>query len=388
MKRGKSWLKLSLGKVILCMTLVLFGFDFSGVFSLRGVAIAAGVEILTPPQGSTIFARNSSTHLVLSRPAKAGARQLTVKVGDVIIEPLVEMQDQGTDYLHFRLPLVPGANTFTILPGGVKLEVKYQPISANVPASIKKAYLFHQDEELPKICSTCHDLRDTRETGQSGLEAQESCAVCHQDVSAATWKHSPVSSKRCLTCHQQSVKPWRIGFPSGKAVDICIPCHTGKSAWFSRKEIHGPMIVGGCTVCHNPHGSENRYFLWAEGSLELCLTCHSEKENLVKKDDHLPYVHDIIPRRGCVICHDPHASDNLFVLKMPINKLCVSCHNKMDDIGQGHPVERHPVTRPKERRRPGRELSCTSCHDPHGSPHEYMLIEDPMEGQLCRVCHN
>jgi predicted CXXCH cytochrome family protein len=48
----------------------------------------------------------------------------------------------------------------------------------------------------------------------------------------------------------------------------------------------------------------------------------------------------------------------------------------------------HPLAGPKELRRPGRKLSCASCHDPHGSSHVYMLIEEPMEGLLCRVCHN
>ena len=388
MIRNKGWIESLPGRLTLCLLLALFGLDLAGVVSLRGMAIAAEVEILTPRPASTIFARNPSTHLVLRRAAKkAGARQLVVKVGDNFIDPLAVIQDQGKDYLHFRLPLVPGVNNFTILPGGMELEIKYQAIIAAVPPTLKNAYLFHRDEQLPESCVACHELRETRAIEGSVQGAEESCNVCHQDISKAVWQHGPVANKLCLACHQQSVKPWRIGFPPSKIEVICFSCHMGKSALHSRKYLHGPTIVGGCTLCHDPHGGDKRYFLWAEGSLELCITCHSDKENLVKKDDRLPYVHDVIPRRGCVICHDPHASDNLFVLKMPINQLCVSCHSKIADNSQGHPVYRHPVTAPKERRRPGRELSCTSCHDPHGSTHTFMLIEEPLEGVLCRVCH-
>jgi predicted CXXCH cytochrome family protein len=349
------------------------------------MAFAAGVEILTPRPASTIFARNPATHLVLRQSADGGARRLKVKSGNVIIDPSVEMQDEGKDYLHFRLPLVPGVNTFTILPGGEQFEVKYQAINAAVPPSSSKAYLFHQDEQLPKSCTGCHELRETSIIERLGLEAQESCAVCHQDILKTVWQHSPASSKLCLTCHQQSVKPWRIGFPSGKIEDICFACHNSKSVWRSRKYIHGPLVAGGCTLCHNPHGGDNRNYLWAENALELCVTCHNDKDHLLSKEQRLPYVHGL--GVSCVMCHDPHATDNIFVLKQPINKLCVGCHYQLNGIDRGHPVGGHPLAGTKELRRPGRELSCASCHDPHGSSYVYMLIGEPMDGHLCRVCH-
>ena len=334
MKQVNCTHKTSLGKLLLCLSLVFCGLDLSGGLSLWGVACAEGVEILSPRPGSTIIARHPGTHLILRQPS-AGSRPLHVKAGDDIIEPSVEMQDQGHNYLHFRLPLVPGANTFTILPGGQKLEVHYQAINASVPASIKKAYLFHQDEKLPNNCASCHELRETKRIERLGLDAQESCAVCHQDLIEVAWQHSPVSSKLCLTCHQQSVKPWRIGFPVGKIEDICFACHNAKSKWPSRKYVHGPLIAGGCTVCHNPHGGDNRNYLWAENSLELCIACHSDKDHLLSKDQRLPYVHGL--GVSCVMCHDAHATDNIFMLQKSINKLCIGCHYQFNGIDRGHP---------------------------------------------------
>jgi hypothetical protein len=97
------------------------------------MAFAAGVEILTPKPASTIFARNPATHLVLRQSADGGERRLKVKAGNVIIDPSVEMQDEGKDYLHFRLPLVPGVNTFTILPAVNSLRSNTRPLTPPYP---------------------------------------------------------------------------------------------------------------------------------------------------------------------------------------------------------------------------------------------------------------
>jgi hypothetical protein len=203
------------------------------------MAFAAGVEILTPKPASTIFARNPATHLVLRQSADGGERRLKVKAGNVIIDPAVEMQDEGKDYLHFRLPLVPGVNTFTILPGGEQFEVKYQAINAAVPPSSSKAYLFHQDEQLPKSCTGCHELRETSIIERLGLEAQESCAVCHQDILKrlatalrAASSVSPVISNRLnhggsdfprvklRTSVLPAIIPSRCGAPANTSMDL------------------------------------------------------------------------------------------------------------------------------------------------------------------------
>jgi predicted CXXCH cytochrome family protein len=350
------------------------------------MAIAAGVEILTPRPDSLIMARNPATHLVLRLSENTLARKLKIEAGEDLIWPSVVMSDQGYDYVHFRLPLVPGENKFTILPGGETFLARYQAINAAIPLNIKKAYLFHQEEQLPESCAACHDLQETRFIEKLGLEAQESCTVCHQDILKVAWQHSPASSKLCLTCHQQSLQPWRIGFPSGNSEDICFACHNSKLIWKSSQYVHGPLIAGGCTLCHNPHGSDNRNYLWAENTLSLCVTCHSEKDHQQSKERRLPYVHGL--GITCTMCHDPHATDNIFVLQKPINQLCIGCHYQFNGIDRGHPVDHHPLKGPKEIRRPGRELSCSSCHDPHGSAYVFMLVGEPMDGLVCRVCHD
>jgi predicted CXXCH cytochrome family protein len=355
-----------------------------------GQALSPKLELLTPRSGATIYARSPETHLVLRQTWAQGANQVRVKKDGLKIEPVVAKQYQEYDYLHFRLPLVPGANTFTIEPGGHRIELLFSPVLANLNLNSlrKDTYLFHRDDKLPASCAFCHDLQRSTTVESLGIKKQASCVSCHRNaVDKGPRLHSTTVNRQCLACHQQFVQPWRIGFPAGKLEDTCFTCHTSKEAWRTQKYVHGPMLAGGCTLCHNPHGEKHRYQLWADGAVALCIACHSDKENLLDKEKPVGFVHGLIHGPGCVACHDPHASKHEFLLHNSINELCVGCHSGLAGIRRGHPVGGHPVAGPTERRRPGRKLSCTSCHDPHGSSYRYMLFAESMGGHVCAKCH-
>lgn len=355
--------------------------------------IAAQVEILTPRSGATVIARNPETHLVLRREATGKSGFVKVNTADGTLDPLISVDNGDYSYMHYRLPLKRGKNSFTLEPGGTRIELTYQQIQSDLvykKAMAEKADFFHLDEQLPKSCQDCHDLGDSRTIEPVGLKQQESCAVCHPNiVNQGAWRHSTTINKQCLTCHLKSTKPWRIGLPVVKTQDICFGCHVGKKAWDTKPYVHGPVYIGGCTLCHNPHGEDYRYQLWAEGTRDLCVICHSDKDNLVTDNpkERVAYVHGIISGGGCVACHSPHASDQQYMINKPTNELCLGCHPQIALKVKGHPVANHPVSAPRERRRPGKELTCVSCHDPHGSENPLMLIKSPLGGQLCRVCH-
>jgi predicted CXXCH cytochrome family protein len=352
--------------------------------------LAAEVEFLTPRPGAKIMARNPETHLVLGVKGQSGPIKVKVAHSGEVISPTVDMEGDGRSFLHFRLPMIPGKNSYTLIPGGQRLEIKFQRIQADLTLKTlaKDTYLFHQASALPASCGDCHDLQEVQIIKPVGLEKQISCAVCHQNlIDKGSVKHGPTVNQECLGCHRQSAEPFKIGFPAVGTQELCLICHTSKKQWLSRKEMHGPMLLGGCTLCHNPHGENHKYQLWAEGSLDLCIACHSNKANLVSEKDRVPYVHGVIFGNGCVACHNPHATDEQFMLNKPINTLCLSCHQTVLAKSPGHPVARHPVAGPKDPLRPGRALVCTSCHEPHGSSHQYFLIETKLGGRLCRGCH-
>ena len=350
---------------------------------------AAELELLTPPAGAIIIGRTQETHLVLRQAAAEGAIQVRVEKTGAVLDPVVSMDDDEYIYLHFRIPIERGENNFTILPNGRQFKIEFQQLQALLPADMKDFYLFHQNTELPESCTECHDLMVPKTLYPVGLTQETSCRPCHKNLTEnSSWLHSTTVNQQCLSCHLQSSdsKPSRIGFREGRIDATCLACHTGKKEQLTKKFRHSALI-GGCTLCHNPHGSNHRYQLWAEGTLEICVTCHQDKPNPLNEDKPMPYIHGIMYGKGCVACHDPHASDNPDMLLKPINELCVSCHHELEGIKRGHPVARHPVSAPSEKRRPDRKLTCVGCHNPHSSPNRNLLIETLLGGRLCRVCH-
>ena len=349
---------------------------------------AAEPEILAPRPGAKIMLRNPLSHLVV-RFEQRGVLKIKVGVNGETIPPLVQVEGDDGVYLHFRLPLQPGVNSFSFIPGNQSFSLEYKKIQAdlNIKSLDKDVYLFHQGEALPPECAACHELIDTETVLPVGIVKQLGCRVCHQSITdKGPVKHGPTVNLECLRCHQQATEPLRIGFPVIGTQELCLLCHQQEKEWLDKKVTHGPLVMGGCTLCHDPHGGSYKGQLWADGRLGLCIACHSNMANLVSPVDPVPYVHGIIFGNGCLACHDAHATDQEFVLKRPINELCLSCHPTLL-LGGGHPVARHPVSRPQDFLRPGRKFSCTSCHDPHGTVHRYFLIETKQGGKLCRGCH-
>ena len=155
------------------------------------------------------------------------------------------------------------------------------------------------------------------------------------------------------------------------------------------KHIHGPVGTGDCTICHDPHGGNNRFQLWADGKGKLCVICHEDKKKYLAVTPRQKLkVHGILTARGCVACHSPHATDYKFQLFAEINDLCVSCHTELKGLKKGHPSAGHPLVGVEDPRRLGTSMSCTSCHNPHGSDYSYLLIGENRGGLICAKCHS
>jgi predicted CXXCH cytochrome family protein len=95
---------------------------------------------------------------------------------------------------------------------------------------------------------------------------------------------------------------------------------------------------------------------------------------------------------GCASCHNPHSSGTPFSLEKPINDLCSSCHARkasgrhvMAGYGFG---DDHPVSGRPDPLRKGRDLSCTTCHAPHGGPGGVPAVSATAPGgTICLRCH-
>lgn len=370
---------------------------FSVLFFFKaGVVTAGEIKLLTPEATNIVYARVPSYYAIVEVGDKNAADQLRVKAGSTSIPPLAVRFGGARFYAHFQLPLTPGNNVFALSPGNKQFTIDYKPMRTvlNVNFDVPGVYMFHRAGTMQPECRQCHEVEKLPKKFSNkplpfGMNSAI-CYSCHRRIFEDTaWHHSPAESLLCETCHPQDAKAGRFFVSKGKDAALCYRCHVEKErVWNKMAYVHQPVGFGVCSMCHNPHGDANRFQLWADGKKELCISCHVDKEKYVTNEVEGMTVHGIINGSGCVACHDPHASENPYMLYKPVNELCTGCHNGLAGVVKGHPVGGHPVAGPTNPLQPDKEFNCASCHNPHGSVYQYLLVGDLLGGHVCSKCHN
>ncbi len=254
-------------------------------------------------------------------------------------------------------------------------------------------------------CATCHMRVEGKNhpADKGSIVLTQSmpglCYTCHEEANfKGKSVHKVISTGKCTGCHDAH----QSKYPKILLKDIpgiCYDCHDQKK--FRGKSGH--TNIGLCMGCHAPHSS-NFDHLVRTPQPELCLSCH-EKDKFTRK-----YVHSIIPVGGCTACHLPHVSNHPDLLPKSAHDLCLTCHKAKADgrhvvIVPGKRV--HPVRGVKDPSvpwtkkipdtarpgfeievpdpdKPGKEMDCMSCHDPHSSDHHKNLF--PVQN-ICGKCH-
>ena len=316
------------------------------MFSSASSALA-GITMIYPEPGSSV---NESRHLVL----KLGSTDLTgvvITVNGVATDPLpvgtTEYKRAFRDFLILQPLWDKGNNQVTVETfndakklESFKADIFYAPKGEDlaIPKSFRPAVM-HQPQ-LETHCTPCHNMRPTA-----------------KQLSSIQDKDNP-----CFSCHKRMA---------------------------NLKYVHGPVGTYSCTYCHSVKGIP--LYSTPKREKKLCFDCHKEKETELKG---FKFVHGPVAGDMCEICHDPHGSEYPFQLHQPINKLCLSCHELVAKSvhvttlsdGSSHPVE--GKTDPSERGK-GRELTCVSCHDPHGGKARYYYVTgNDNKMALCQLCHN
>jgi len=201
---------------------------------------------------------------------------------------------------------------------------------------------------------------------------------------AATLLHRPEIETLCAPCHNMR--------PTAKQLvdvpDRDNPCYVCHKRMAGKKYVHTPVGMYSCVQCHSLQ-SKTKYSLLKRDAA-LCFECHKDKQKEFKE---YKFLHGPVAGDMCEICHDPHASDNPEQLLQPVNKLCLSCHEQVVrgihvlalSDGSSHPVA--DKSDPSERGR-GRDLSCISCHNPHGGKARYYYVTGTdIKMELCQDCH-
>ena len=112
---------------------------------------------------------------------------------------------------------------------------------------------------------------------------------------------------------------------------------------------------------------------------EACLQCHAGIDS--KKFKHGP-----VDAGYCTLCHDPHASPYWAWLRKPTWSLCTTCHT--EKASGAHVVAGHPTRNKSDPSRPGKRLSCASCHEAHSAvSHQLLAYDVKSRMELCSICH-
>jgi DmsE family decaheme c-type cytochrome len=231
-----------------------------------------------------------------------------------------------------------------------------------------------------------------------GYVGAETCKGCHEE-SFARFSHTKMGRLflkqprnglerlACENCHgpgkdhvdQGGASPGKdaklITFAKNDPTPIerrnqaCLTCHTKGARIFWQGSPHEARDVA-CTNCHTVMTDHSpRAQLTKASEIDTCGTCHLERRAQQMRSSHMPL------REGkmtCTSCHNPHGTVTPALLKEnSLNDNCYACHAEK----RGPFLWEHaPVLE-----------SCANCHDPHGSNHEKMLkVAKP---RLCQQCH-
>ena len=171
--------------------------------------------------------------------------------------------------------------------------------------------------------------------------------------------------------------------PGYAGMDTCVTCHEDTAKAFQHTPHAGN--AQGCEGCHGPgqahvdgggDKTKIRVFktLSPVDSSATCMECHNKGD----QKHWMGSTHDS-RNIACVACHDPHPKGEVVpkaLLSKPQMVLCTGCHlqKKAQLLRPGHMPMREG------------KLQCTSCHNPHGTPNDKMLLQTSVN-QNCYTCH-
>jgi predicted CXXCH cytochrome family protein len=212
-----------------------------------------------------------------------------------------------------------------------------------VEEKINKPLFTIHDPYSKKKCNSCHSANNFSKLLH---EEPNLCFQCHDNSEhTLSFGHGPVKAGKCTVCHN----PHRSkinGLLLAEGNELCYSCHNQSSV--ARNDKHENMEAVGCMTCHNSHSSNN----WAMLEVQSCTQCHQSFQ------EDYSYSHGPSGAGYCGNCHDSHDSEAAYMIKSPVEKLCLDCHNELE-ISK---TENHQTNK-----------ICTECHNPHGGENSFIL---------------
>ncbi len=214
---------------------------------------------------------------------------------------------------------------------------------------------------------------------------REVCASCHEGVMTKYDKtpHGESLPRKtrlsqeasdCETCHgPRSLHiedpDSSLAFSNEQYSAVCMQCHQDGSRLYWQGDQHESSDVG-CVSCHTVMEAKSpSALLKAANEQDVCATCHANVTAKMKRASRHPVTEGNL---SCSSCHNPHGSAGQSMLvKGGISETCFGCHQDK----RGPFIWEHP---------PVRE-NCLTCHEPHGSNNRNLLTT--LSSTLCVSCH-
>ncbi len=227
------------------------------------------------------------------------------------------------------------------------------------------------EEEAPIECAVCHkELYDNMAGSRHGASG---------DARTPWGKAGDGRNEMCTACHGKAdehaknpieEKPETVFGKTTLSEDKsvrCLACHQGGNRMHWAGAAHDRSGVA-CSDCHKVHAVKDQVLVQATQA-GVCFTCHKEVRSAMMRVSAHPI------RSGqltCTSCHQPHgAESDKMVIKDTINDTCYTCHADK----RGPFLWEHAPVRD----------SCVNCHSPHGTNNRPMLVA--RRPQLCQQCH-
>ena len=197
---------------------------------------------------------------------------------------------------------------------------------------------------------------------------------------AAAWGLLLIS---CVAVNRTMLAPPFIAGASFVGNKECATCHEEQANHFETST-HAKLAFAdskagytGCEACHGPGslhvkvGGSKNTIVNPDQSPEACFQCHNDKQGEFALPSSHPVMHG---KMTCTECHDPHKGNAIKGRGATLEaeaESCTTCHTAQ----KGPFIFKHNAM--KE--------GCTSCHSPHGSVNQKMLVSP--DSNLCLRCH-
>ena len=182
----------------------------------------------------------------------------------------------------------------------------------------------------------------------------------------ATVDRSLEADNKCTTCHaaQMTIYQTKHGVKGDARTPGCQSCHGENAAHRQDPSKNSPEVV---------FGAQSKRLSPVEKRNEACLACH--ESNVLPRPYWSGSQHE---RRGlaCTDCHEVHNPNPKVFNKLTQPEVCFGCHKTQR--AQVHRFSRHPILEGK--------VTCSNCHNPHGSPGPTLLVKNSVN-ETCYTCH-